>query len=92
MIAQAIQGIFAGSGAATAEVRLLMADVIDKAYAVFPSIEPTVFVDDVSAEMAAYDSTAVERQLAGFLQSVCSRLTADGLEISASKSVVSAST
>ena len=39
-----------------------------------------MFVDDVSAELANHDPGVVERQLAGFLLSVCSRLTADGLE------------
>lgn len=87
----AVQGIVAGSGAATTEMKLLMIDVIDKAFTVYPSIQPKVFVDDVSAEMADHDPVVVESQLAGFLLSVCSRLTKDGLEISASKSVVTAS-
>ena len=51
-----------------------------------------MFVDDVAAEASNPDASVVEAQLAHFLDSVCSRLTADGLEISASKSVVTAYT
>ena len=73
----AVQGIIAGSEAARTEMRLLMIDVIDKAFTVYPCIQPTVFVDDVSAEMADHNPAVVERQLAGFLLSICSRLTRD---------------
>jgi hypothetical protein len=87
-----LRGIVAGSGAATTEMRLIMLDVVDGAYKVYPSVEPTVFVDDLSAEVANKDPKSVIQQLAGFLMIVCSRLTADGMEISAAKSVVTAST
>ena len=87
----AIQGIVAGSSSATTEMRLLMIDVIDSGLKVFTSITPTVFVDDVGAEAASSDEDEVVSKLTGFFRAVCSRLTADGLGISAAESVVTAS-
>lgn len=85
-VIQAIQGIVAGSGSAATEMRLLMTDVIDSALKVFPTVTPTVFVDDVAAETDDVDKEVVVSNLVGFLRSVCCRLTADGLEISPTKS------
>ena len=51
-VIQAIQGIVAGSGSDTTEVRLIMTDAIDAAFKVFPAVTPTVFVDDVGTEIA----------------------------------------
>ena len=90
-VIQAIQGIVVGSGTATTEMRLIMTNVIDAAFKVFPTVTPTAFVDDVGAETADADEGTVISNLTGFLRSVCSRLTADGLEISPTKSVVTAS-
>ena len=72
-------------------MRLLMIDVIDAALKVFLTITPTAFVADVAAEVADEDEDQAVSQLIRFLRSVCSRLTADGLEISPTKSVVTAS-
>ena len=52
---------------------------------------PCVFVDDVAADTADPEEEEAESQLSGFLLSVSSRLTPDGLDISSSKSVVTAS-
>ena len=46
----ATQGITAGSGFATFEMRLAMVHIIDKACMRFPSVHPTLYVDDLSAE------------------------------------------
>ena len=89
---QAIQGIVAGSGSATTEMWLLMMDVVDSAYRVYPQVVQTVVVDDLSAEADDSDPAEVVRVLSGFLVIACSRLTSDGLEISATKSVVTATT
>lgn len=45
-----IQGIAAGSGSATTEMRLIMIDVVGSECQVYPQVEPIVFVDDLSAE------------------------------------------
>ena len=91
LVILAERGITAGSGSATTEMRLLMLDVVDAAYKVFPQVSPCVYVDDIMAAALADSDEEVKSALTNFLRSICSRLTADGLEISASKSVVTAS-
>ena len=49
----AVTGITAGSGFATTEMRLVMIRVIDRALALFPTISPTLFVDDRAAAVCA---------------------------------------
>ena len=47
----AVRGIVAGSGLATIEMRLVMVDIVDAALTMHPDVEPTLFVDDLSAEV-----------------------------------------
>ena len=49
-LAYALRGIVAGSGAATTEMRLVMITFVDAGLPLFPSIGPTLFVDDLSLE------------------------------------------
>ena len=44
----ATRGITAGSGFATTELRVLLLDVIDSTYVLWPSIDLAVYVDDMS--------------------------------------------
>ena len=92
LVILAERGITAGSGSATHEMRLLMINVVDALYKVFPQVTPCVFVDDIAADTEHEDAEVVKTRLANFLRSICCRLTADGLEVSATKSVVTAST
>ena len=48
----ALCGITAGSGTAATELRMLVLDVIDQAYVLFPTISLIVFVDDFTIEFA----------------------------------------
>jgi len=48
----AVCGITAGSGTATTELRMLVLDVIDQSYVLFPTISLFVFVDDFTIEFA----------------------------------------
>ena len=86
----AVCGITAGSGSATTEMRLIMLRIVDRALLVHPTVEPTLFVDDLAAEVAG-SQRWVRRQLVGFVLKVCRDITAAGMEVSAKKSVCLAS-
>ena len=55
MVIEATQGIVVGPGSATIEMRLIMIHPIDVAVAEFSAVAPTVFMDDVGAEIADED-------------------------------------
>ena len=61
----ATRGIVAGSGVATTEMRLVMVDIVDKALEVHPTVQPTLFVDDLSGELDGDDDYIVDN-LGGF--------------------------
>ena len=86
----AVRGIVAGSGNATSEMRLVMIDIVDGALEVHPSVTPTLFVDDLSEELAGEEDTIVG-ELGGFTDLVIHRIQEDGMEVSTTKSVISAS-
>ena len=86
----ATRGITAGSGTATTEMRLAMIDIVDQALEAFPAIDPTLYVDDLSAEVAGQDDF-IKANLVGFLKSVCVGIIAAGGEVSTTKSVCLAS-
>jgi hypothetical protein len=84
----AICGITAGSGTATTELRLLVLDVIDQSYVLFPTISLVVFVDDFTIEFAGtfyhvrwHLSRAIDFIVHFFEETLL-------LEVSASKSVI----
>ena len=60
-------GIVAGSGFATTEMRLVMIRVIDRALTLFPTITPTLFVDDLAAAVCAPAKHAIA-QMGGFIE------------------------
>ena len=60
------RGITAGSGFATTEMRIVMIRVIDAATMLYPRVTPTLFVDDLAAEMTGQSSHVVD-QLGGSL-------------------------
>ena len=86
----ATRGITAGSGLATSEMRLVMIDIVDQALRAYPSVTPTLFVDDLSAESVAVERH-IKHNLVGFVRMVCDRIKADGMEVSSTKSVCTAS-
>lgn len=86
----AIRGITAGSGLATTELRVLMIHVVDVAYAAHPTVTPSLYVDDLSAE-ATGPATHVTKTLAEFTLKVCDALTKNRLQLSDKKSICTAS-
>ena len=86
----AIRGITAGSGLATTELRVLMIHVVDVACTAHPTVTPSLYVDDLSAE-ATGPAAHVARQIAGFVLQVCDALTANRLQLSDKKSICTAS-
>ena len=55
----ASRGITAGSGFASAELRVLLLDVVDNTYRLFPSIELAVYVDDITPYTSGRNASAV---------------------------------
>ena len=88
-IVVALRGITAGSGLATTEMLLIMLRIIKRALKAAPSIIPTLFVDDVSAECTGPDKT-VKEQLGKFIKSISDSITASEMELSKKKSVFTA--
>ena len=86
----ALRGITAGSGLATTEMRILLMRIVDEACVLYPAVTPTLFVDDLSAEVAG-TRRFILRYLIPFVLFVCDRMTNDHLEISRKKSVCVAS-
>ena len=86
----AVRGIVAGSGLATTEMRICMIDCVDSALAAHPTIEPTLFVADLSGERDGSHKVIVQ-EIGGFIEKVAKRVHEDGMELSHTKSVVTAS-
>ena len=86
----AITGITAGSGFATTEMRLVMIRVIDRALTLYPTITPTLFVDDLAAAVCALAKHAV-KQMGGFIEYVADFISDTKQALSTTKSVVTAS-
>ena len=83
------RGITAGSGTATTEMRLLMIHVVDAARKEYTFVVPTLYVDDLSAEVTA-SRKAVHEMLVGFMLMVCRMIEELGMEVSRDKSVCTA--
>ena len=69
----------------------MMIDIIDGALKVYPTVEPTLFVDDVSAEKSAGKNAMVEN-LAGFTMHVSRAIVDAEMELSDVKCGCNAST
>ena len=76
----AVRGIVAGSGGPTSEMRLVMVNIVDEAQIEYPTVTPTLFVDELSEELDGDDD---------ILDNLVQRINADGMEVSATKSLVS---
>ena len=87
---KAKRGITAGSGLATAEMRVVMTRIVDNASRIAPRVVPTLFVDDLSVE-AAGGNKFVEDEIVRFTMMVCEAIEEDGMEISRTKSACTAS-
>ena len=85
-----ITGITAGSGFATTEMRLVMIRVIDRALTLYPTITPTLFVDDLAAAVCAPAKLAVN-QMGGFIEYIADFITGTKQALSDVKSNVTAS-
>ena len=88
---QAYRGITAGSGAATSEMRPVMIRIILRAKEAYPTVAPSCFVDDLSAQMTGPDEHVL-RELAGLVEHVARSFTEAEMELSKTKSVCTAST
>ena len=86
----AVTGITAGSGFATSEMRLVMIRVIDRALTLYPTIMPTLFVDDLAAAVCAPTKLAID-QMGGFIEYVAEFIVYTGQALSPTKSNVTAS-
>ena len=86
----AVRGMVAGSGSATTEMRLAMIHIVDAAIVAHPTVEPTLVVDDVSSEKAG-EADDIAEELGSFTWMLVQLIRADDMEVSATKSLVSAS-
>ena len=87
----AVRGITAGSGFATTEMRIIMIRIVDKACRMFPMVAPTLFVDDLAADVTAPEKHVVQ-QLRGSIETVADFIHRTGQELSKTKSLVTATT
>ena len=86
----AVRGITAGSGLATTEMRLAMVRKVERALSAHPSVVPTLFVDDLSAECTGPEKV-IEAELVPFINKVAADIEGDGMELSRKKCVCTAS-
>ena len=86
----AINGITAGSGFATIEMRLVMIRVIDRALTLYPTITPTLFVDDLAAAVCAPAKHAT-KQMGGFIEYIADFISDTKQALSTTKSNITAS-
>ncbi len=75
---------------ATTEMRLMLIHTLDLVLVAHPAVHITAYVDDVATEMAS-TRRLLRASLASATAFICDRLVGDGLEISSTKSVCSAS-
>ena len=84
------RSITAGSAFATTEMRIIFINIIDKALRLAPLVQPSLYVDDLSAEAAGGDNV-VAQQVVAFTMSVCNDVTTHKMEVSCTKSLCMAS-
>jgi len=89
-VVSAITGITAGSGFATTEMRLVMIRVIDRALSLYPTITPTLFVDDLAAAVCAPAKLAIN-QMGGFIEYIADFIAGTKQALSDTKSNVTSS-
>ena len=86
----AVKGITGGSGFATTEMRLVMVRPVDRALKAFPAVTPTLFVDDLAAQVCQPAKRAMQ-QLGGFIESIAAFVSSTKQMLSTTKSNVTAS-
>ena len=67
-----------------------MITIVDAALVLFPTIVPTLFVDDLSLERDG-EAPSILDNLCGFALDVMKRIGEDGMEVNRTKSLISAS-
>lgn len=87
----ACRGITAGSGFATSEMKLIMLHIVEGALTFAPMVQPTLFVDDLAAEIVS-PVKVIAKQLAVFVKHVAKKVAESAMELSATKCVCNAST
>ena len=87
----ALRGITAGSGFATLEMRIIMIRIVDEACRLYPMVAPTLFVDDLAADVTA-PAALVVKQLGGFIETVAKFVDDTRQELSKTKSLLTATT
>ena len=85
-----VTGITAGSGFATTEMRLIMIRVIDRALKLYPTITPTLFVDDLAVGLCATARHAID-QMVVFIEYIADCVSNTGQVLSTTKLNVTAS-
>ena len=88
---QAYRGITAGSGSATTDMKIVIIRILLRALEAHPTVTPSCFVDDLSAEMGGPDEH-IHREFGGFRRNVADSFIEYGMELSKTKSNCSAST
>ena len=68
-----------------------MITILDEAIIAHPTVERTLFVDDASGEKDGEDEEVIAEELGGLTWLVVQLIGADGMDVSAAKSHVSAS-
>ena len=71
-------------------MRIVMINIVDVALEVHPTVEPTLFVDDLSTEVSGHGDDVLIGEITAFTVMVCDRIAADGMEVSQTKSVCTA--
>ena len=73
----AIRGITAGSGFATTEMRVILIRIVDKTCKLYPMVTPTLFVDDLAADVTA-PAKALTQQFGGFIETFAEFISGTG--------------
>jgi len=87
----ALTGITAGSGLATTEMRLVMSRAVDRGTKLHPTVKPTVFVDDLAADMCG-PMKRVAEELGAFVEGIANFIKGTGQALSKTKCVCTTTT
>ena len=79
-----------GRGFATTEMRLVMIRAVDRALTFHRTITPTLFVDDLAAEVCG-PAHVIKEELGGFIEKIAEFVAETGQELSPTKSLCTAS-
>lgn len=85
------RGVTAGSWLATAEMRVVVINIVDNALKVAPCAMPILFVDDLSVESSG-GPELVCRNVIKFTVAACAQIGDENMEVSKTKSICTAST